>query len=100
MAGSKRFGTFLHARRKRCGLTLEVLAKACRSSKGYLSGIENGKVAPPRNGIVRMLAKALDLHEGVLRRVAVLEKLPPEVREIGNIESVITAGYRALEDGQ
>lgn len=56
------------------GLTLEAVAKKCRSHKGYISGIVNRKVNPPAEDMTRRLAKVLDLNVDRMLALAVIEK--------------------------
>jgi transcriptional regulator with XRE-family HTH domain len=51
------FGQVVKALRKVDGVTLEVVARKIGSHKGYVSGIENGKVNPPSPKITLKIAK-------------------------------------------
>jgi transcriptional regulator with XRE-family HTH domain len=78
------FGPVIRSRRHECGLTLDVLGrkvvhKGKPLSKGYLSGIENGKTAPPTDAVVFKLARVLDLPREKLLLLAHLDKLPAEL---------------------
>ena len=42
------FGNLVKWLRKKKGLSLDEVARKIKSHKGYVSGIENGKVALPR----------------------------------------------------
>lgn len=75
------FGQELRAQRKYAGLTLARLGKMTGMSKGYLSGIENGKVSPPADRKIRKLARALGRRDAVgLLRLAWLDRMPKDVR--------------------
>ncbi len=76
MFGRKRFGRFVENARSSLNVTLEQVAKRSGISKGYLSGIENGKVNPPTEALARRLARTLKLKEEALAAAAELEKLP------------------------
>jgi transcriptional regulator with XRE-family HTH domain len=57
----KRFGEVIKDARLAKRLTLEAVAKAIRSHKGYISGIEHGQVNPPSPKIVAKLCAKLEL---------------------------------------
>lgn len=75
------FGTLVKQLRKEKGHVLEYVAKKIGSHKGYLSGIENGKVNPPSARFVRKLSRILEYDEKELLKMAYLEKVPAAVRE-------------------
>ena len=52
------FGENLRTERKKLGLSTEALAKACGTSRSYLTLIENGKRLPGKQ-ILPKIAKAL-----------------------------------------
>lgn len=75
----KTFGETIRAARRVKAFTLERVAKACHTHKGYISGIENAKVNAPSPKVVARLCRLLDLDE---RRMLVLgwwEKRPKGV---------------------
>ena len=74
------FGNRLKELRKRKGLTLKALADIIGSSKGYLSGIEHGKVNPPSDKFVRRIARAVGAQETDLLRLAYYDKVRKEVK--------------------
>jgi transcriptional regulator with XRE-family HTH domain len=76
------FGTRLREIRKKAGMTLDVLAKKSKTSKGYLSGIENEKINPPMDRHVRQLANVLGQNEIEFLKLAYIDKLPPELKNI------------------
>jgi transcriptional regulator with XRE-family HTH domain len=91
------FGGLIHRARKTRGLTLDVLATKIKSSKGYLSGIENGKVRPPTSTVVALLAKHLVLPDTSLQLLAYSEKAPKHVRhfpEVMEFREAVTALFR------
>jgi len=75
------FGPVIRDRRRELELTMETL---CRKvvlrgkplSKGYLSGIENSKTAPPTDVVVLKLARVLGIPSERLLLLAHLDKLP------------------------
>jgi transcriptional regulator with XRE-family HTH domain len=63
-------------------MMLDVLAKKSKTSKGYLSGIENEKINPPTDRHVRQLAKVLGQDELEFLKLAHYDKLPSELQAI------------------
>lgn len=61
---------------KQSGLTLHQIGRKIGSHKGYISGIQNGKVAPPSAKMTRRLAKILGLNGDRLVALALIEKRP------------------------
>lgn len=55
------FGQRVAAARRAKGLTLQQVARAILSHKGYVSGFEHAKVNPPSPKILRRLCRRLDL---------------------------------------
>ena len=80
------FGKVVQALRQDSGLTLEQLGRKIGSHKGYISGIENGKVSPPS---IRYLKKmhhvlqigALDIPLEDFVELAWVQKSPVLIRE-------------------
>jgi len=75
------FGTFVKTLRQEKGLTLEAVGKKIGSQKGYVSGIENGKVNPPSVTIILKWAKAFGQDPKTLVRLAWVDKAPSLIRE-------------------
>lgn len=75
------FGKKIHELRKMKSLTLDVLAAKIGSSKGYLSGIENGKINPPTDKFVRKLARIFGQDEMEMLKMAYLDRMPPDIRK-------------------
>lgn len=75
------FGEVVRSLRRERGLTLEVVADKIGSHKGYISGIENGKVSPPSVRLIRKLAKTLGADEKRLVRIAWVDKAPKLIRD-------------------
>ena len=75
------FGDLVKRLRKEKGLTLEAVAKKINSHKGYVSGIENGKVNPPSVKIIRKFAKVFQQDERRLVRMAWADKAPALIRD-------------------
>ena len=71
-----RFGDVVRALRQEKGLTLDVVAKKIGTHKGYISGIERGKVSPPSVKLIRKFAKAFGQDEKQLVRLAWIDKAP------------------------
>jgi transcriptional regulator with XRE-family HTH domain len=74
------FAVWLKKTRKAKGLTIDALAKAAGTCKGYVSGVERGKVAPPRPRVIWRLCRALgeNAHDPTLR--AWIDKAPDSIR--------------------
>lgn len=77
----KSYSRVLHDARKAKGWTLEDVARRCGTHKGYISGIEGGKVAPPSPKLSNKLAKVLGLDAKDLLRRAWAEKAPAAIRK-------------------
>lgn len=84
------FGSITKALRLKAGITLIDLAARIGSNKGYVSGIENGKVNPPTVKFVRKIHKALAptlAHLGIKAtaedfvELAEVDKMPQFIRE-------------------
>ncbi len=76
----ERFGEIVKRLRQKKGWTMEDVARGIRSHKGYVSGIENGKVNPPSAKVVIRLARVLGGDEKDLLLRAVVEKAPRQIR--------------------
>ena len=76
----ERFGVVVKRVRLEKGWTLEQVAKKLGTHKGYVSGIETGKVNPPSAKLVRRYARTLGRDEKDLLRRAHTEKAPKAVR--------------------
>jgi transcriptional regulator with XRE-family HTH domain len=76
-----RFGDLVKKLRKDKGLTLEDVAKRIGSQKGYVSGIENGKVNPPSVKIIQKYAKVLCQDAREFVRLAWVDKAPSIIKE-------------------
>lgn len=90
----RRFCDVLKARRKEKGLTLEKVAKAVGTHKGYISGIENDQVGPPRPTMVGKLAKVLELD---VDELLVLRLLEHRGREL-TVRKIFEVTTRLLEE--
>ncbi len=75
------FGELVKRLRKEKGMTLEAVARKIGSHKGYVSGIENGKVNPPSVKIIRKFAKLFSQDERTLVRIAWVDKAPAIIRD-------------------
>ena len=72
----KSFGETIKAARLSKGRTLDRVARACGTHKGYISGIELGAVAPPSPKLVHRITRYLDLDFEEMLALAYLEKRP------------------------
>ena len=81
------FGDLVKRLRKERGLTLEQVARKIGSHKGYVSGIENGKVNPPSVKFIRKFARIFGHDEKEMVRIAYLDKAPKIIRD--EIRSVV-----------
>jgi transcriptional regulator with XRE-family HTH domain len=75
------FGDLVRRLRRERALTLDQVAKKIGSHKGYVSGIENGKVNPPSVKFIRKFAKLFAHDEKEMVRIAWLDKAPKIIRE-------------------
>ncbi len=75
------FGVLLRRLRKEHGWSLNTVAKKVGTQKGYLSGIENGKVNPPSPKLLRKFARIFEQDESALLRMAWADKAPELIRE-------------------
>ena len=75
------FGPLLRELRKGRGLSLEKVARALRTHKGYISGIENRKVAPPSPKFIARIARFYNIDEKDLLLLSYAEKAPRLIRE-------------------
>jgi transcriptional regulator with XRE-family HTH domain len=75
-------------RNRRAGLrmSLEELGRKAGTTKGYLSGIENGKVHPPLPRKVSRLCKILELDEAPMLLLAYVEKAPGQIKDIDSFK--------------
>jgi len=74
-------GQVIRERRRAMGLTLAQLASAVDCSKGYLSGIETGRLDnPPSRRVLERLEQALGIAPGELVRQGQWQRTPAEVR--------------------
>lgn len=76
------FGRTLRDLRHARGLTVEALARQIGSHRGYISMIENRKVAPPSVKKILRLAKVLDVDANGLILMAYADKAPEMVRGV------------------
>jgi len=74
------FGSLLRKARLDASLTLESLGGKIGTTKGYISGIENEKIRPPRDPKIRKVAKVLGVDEKVLLKAAWLDRMPSDVK--------------------
>lgn len=75
------FGDLVKRLRKGRGMTLEQVARKIGSHKGYVSGIENGKVNPPSVKFIRKFARIFEHDEREMVRIAYLDKAPKTIRD-------------------
>jgi transcriptional regulator with XRE-family HTH domain len=80
------FGQIVRKCRLDSGLKLHEVAKKVGTHKGYVSGIENGKVSPPSVKFIKKFCRLFKLAERDMIMVAHVEKAPKEIRdELGRI---------------
>jgi transcriptional regulator with XRE-family HTH domain len=86
------FGELVRRLRRQKGMTLDQVARKIGSHKGYVSGIENGKVNPPSVKFIRKYARLFQHDEKELILIAHVDKAPTQVRdELGRL---VSAGAR------
>lgn len=73
-------GEVVRAAREARKWSVTKLAQRTGTQKGYISGIENDRVPPPKAWLVLVLAKLLKLDETDLLLRAHVQKAPVEVR--------------------
>jgi len=76
-----RFGDLVKRLRKDRSMTLEQVARKIQSHKGYVSGIENGKVNPPSVKFIRKFARIFQYDEKQMVRMAYVDKAPKLIRD-------------------
>lgn len=80
------------------GMSLEALAVRAGCSKSYLSLIENGKVGPPGEEVLRRVESALELEGRAFERLASLGSTPAAIRrELAELQSERRDARRAVE---
>ena len=62
-------------------MTLDAVARRISSHKGYVSGMERGKVNPPSPKVVRRIARAFGVDEMDLLELAEVDKTPLVIRQ-------------------
>jgi phage repressor protein C with HTH and peptisase S24 domain/DNA-binding XRE family transcriptional regulator len=82
MAARKTFGELVYERRVGRNATQEEIAEAVGIRAGYLSRIERGKVPPPSDRVCHRLERRLGLEPGELVRLAHMERLPVDMRQL------------------
>ncbi len=93
------FGDLVKWLRKEKGMTLDEVARKIKSHKGYVSGIENGKVNPPSVKIVRRFSKLFGCDERALVRLAWADKAPRLIREDAQrVLALMNAGSSSRTD--
>ena len=75
------FGELVKRLRKDRRLTLDQVARRIGSHKGYVSGIENGKVNPPSVKFIRKFARLFSHDEKEMVRIAFVDKAPRVIRD-------------------
>jgi transcriptional regulator with XRE-family HTH domain len=75
------FGELMRRLRRERGFSLKTVARKLDTQKGYLSGIENGKVNPPSAKLVKRIAQLFQQDERMLLRLAWADKAPNLIRE-------------------
>ncbi|OHB76941.1 MAG: hypothetical protein A2Z34_10935 [Planctomycetes bacterium RBG_16_59_8] len=75
------FGLLIKDLRKKRKMTLENVATRIGTHKGYISGIENGKVNPPSVKFIRRIARVLKSNEKQLTKIAYIDKIPALIKK-------------------
>lgn len=75
------FATRMKFLRSSKGLTLDQVAKAIGSQKGYVSSIETGQMRPPSPGFISRFARLYSVDERELQLLAYAEKAPEQIRD-------------------
>ena len=88
------FGELMRRLRRERGLSLKTVARKLCTQKGYLSGIENGKVNPPSARLVKRISQLYEQDERMLLRLAWADKAPSLIRE----DAVRMVSQTDLED--
>jgi transcriptional regulator with XRE-family HTH domain len=88
------FGELLRRLRRERGHSLKTVARKLGTQKGYLSGIENGKVNPPSAKLVRRISQLYGQDERMLLRLAWADKAPSLIRD----EAVRMVHHADLEE--
>ncbi len=93
-------GSIIRERRRALGLSLAELAAAVDCSKGYLSGVETGRLGnPPSRAVLERLERALEIAANELIRRAQWQRTPAEVRaEVAQL-AARSRSMAALLDG-
>jgi len=91
-----RLGALILKARRGLPMTQTALGKKAKGlSKGYLSGVEQGKVAPPSFGMAKRLGMALGLPEDFFPILCQLVKLPEPILKRPRIAEEIEALFVA-----
>src|SRR5688572_28701225 len=92
-----RFGDLVKKLRKERSMTLEQVARKIQSHKGYVSGIENGKVNPPSVKFIRKFARIFQYDEKLMVRMAYVDKAPKLIKDEARVILEGSAGASAPE---
>ena len=93
------FGKKIREARKDLKLTLDDVAKKIKTSKGYLSEIENGKKNPPSDKMIRKLCKILKIDRKILLRLSHIDKIPEDIKQELHVSKIITPSRYLKEKG-
>ena len=88
------FGELMRRLRRERGYSLKTVARKLSTQKGYLSGIENGKVNPPSAKLVKRISQLYQQDERMLLRLAWADKAPSLIRE----DAVRMVSHAELEE--
>jgi SOS-response transcriptional repressor LexA len=78
-------------------MTLEQVARKIQSHKGYVSGIENGKVNPPSVKFIRKFARIFQYDEKLMVRMAYVDKAPKLIKDEARVILEGSAGGSASD---
>jgi hypothetical protein len=79
--GYQPFGARMRRLRLAKGVSVEHVAKAVGTHKGYVSGIETSQVPPPSPRFISALARFFSVDEKELLRLAYAQKAPALIRD-------------------
>jgi ribosome-binding protein aMBF1 (putative translation factor) len=77
---SNRFGKLVKDARKEKGLSLVEVATELDTHKGYISGIENGKVNPPSVKFIKAYSRLFGFDTKEMIFIAHMQKAPEEIQ--------------------
>jgi len=92
----KTFGEMLREIRINAGVGLRELARLIDKSPGYLSDVENGRVAPPSEEVLVHIARALSVDKQ--RLLIAARKVDPELSDYVAQQPEVAGFLRTAKD--